>query len=113
MFPVSNPVLKKIVRLVGHQVNNMPGTAGLVVGGVVGIGAATIGVPVALTVAGFGATGVAAGSVAAAVQSSIGSVAAGSTFAVLQMQSAGAAGISWVTTGAIAGTGAVIGWVAG
>ena len=89
----------------------MPGIAGLVVGGVVGIGAATIGVPVALTVAGFGATGVAAGSVAAAVQSSIGSVAAGSTFAVLQ--SAGAAGISWLITGAIAGTGAVIGWIAG
>ena len=89
----------------------MPGKVGLVVGGAVGIGAATIGVPVALTAVGFGAAGVAAGSVAAAVQAGIGNVAAGSTFAVLQ--SAGAAGISWLTTGAIAGTGAVIGWIAG
>ena len=88
----------------------MPGITGLVVGGAIGIGAATM-APVALTVVGFSATGVVGGSIAAVVQSSIGSVAAGSTFAVLQ--SAGAAGISWLTTGAIAGTGAVIGWIAG
>ena len=89
----------------------MPGIAGLVIGGVIGTAAATIGAPVVLTAAGFSASGIVAGSVAAAVQSSIGSVAAGSTFAVLQ--SAGMAGISWLTTGAIAGTGAAIGWVAG
>lgn len=90
----------------------MPGIAGLVIGGVIGTAAATIGAPVVLTAAGFSASGIVAGSVAAAVQSSIGSVAAGSTFAVLQ--SAGMAGISCrLTTGAIAGTGAAIGWIAG
>ena len=89
----------------------MPSVAGLVVGGIVGISAATIGVPVALSTIGFSAAGVVGGSIAAGVQSGIGSVAAGSTFAVLQ--SAGAAGISWLTTGAITGTGAVIGWIAG
>ncbi len=54
-------------------------------GGALGIGtAAGVGVPVAGTAAGFTSSGIAAGSIAAGVQSSIGSVAAGSTFATLQ-----------------------------
>ena len=54
-----------------------------------------------------------AGSTAAAVQSGIGSVVAGSTFATLQSAGTRTAGISWLTSGAIAGTGAMIGWIAG
>ena len=50
-------------------------------------------------VAGFGTAGIAGGSIAALVQSSIGNVAAGSTFAVLQ--SLGATGV--FATGATAG----------
>ena len=45
----------------------MPGIAGLVIGGVIGTAAATIGAPVVLTAAGFSASGIVAGSVAAAV----------------------------------------------
>ena len=53
--------------------------------GAVSTGAASTGVVLTLpALAGFGAEGVAAGSVAAAWQSSIGSIAAGSNFALLQ-----------------------------
>lgn len=45
---------------------------------------AGVGLPAAGTAAGFTSSGIAAGSIAAGVQSSIGSVAAGSTFATLQ-----------------------------
>ena len=64
--------------------------------------------PFLLTAAGFTAGGVAAGSIAAAVQSAFygGSVGAGSAFAVLQ--SAGAAGIGLAGNAAIAGTGATV-----
>ena len=55
------------------------------------LGASAVGASAGLAAAGFSTTGIAAGSIAAAVQSSIGAVAAGSTFATLQ--SLGAAGV--------------------
>jgi hypothetical protein len=60
-----------------------------------------------LAVGGFGATGVGAGTIAAAVQSSIGDVAAGSAFAILQSAGAGGTGLSFVNT-VIQGVGVVI-----
>ncbi len=76
----------------------------LLIGGiVVAVGAS---IPIIL---GFGTAGVAAGSVAAGIQSTIGNVAAGSLFAITQ--SAAASG-TFVTAavcgGAAAGTGVVI-----
>ncbi|KAJ3273809.1 hypothetical protein HDV01_003936 [Terramyces sp. JEL0728] len=79
------------------------------------IGASTVGLGVlapfaivgALGAAGFGAGGVVAGSVAAGVQSSIGSVAAGSLFATCQ--SIGAAGLSAVGITASAAVGGGVG----
>lgn len=74
----------------------------------VAIGAAVGGTillaPVALSLAGFTTAGVAAGSMAAAVQSGIGNVVAGSMFAMLQ--SLGAAGM---TAGTVATAGAAAG----
>jgi ribosomal protein L12E/L44/L45/RPP1/RPP2 len=58
--------------------------------GVFVIGSVMTGGALAVTAAGFGSAGIVGGSVAAAVQSSIGNVAAGSLFAALQ--SAGATG---------------------
>jgi hypothetical protein len=78
-------------------VEKHPGeTAGIVacvVAAPIGIGAAYA----VLNMVGFTATGVAAGSAAAAAQSGIGSVAAGSTFAVLQSAAAGGAGATLVS----------------
>ena len=72
---------------------------------VVGGAALLVAAPyVLLPVLGFGSGGVAAGSLAAGVQATIGNVAAGSMFAALQ--SAGAAGVSWLTTAAVAAAGA-------
>jgi len=76
----------------------------LLVGGVViAVGAS---IPIIL---GFGTAGVASGSIAAGIQSTIGNVAAGSLFAITQ--SAAASG-TFVTAavcgGAAAGTGAII-----
>ncbi|GFT07161.1 hypothetical protein NPIL_178871 [Nephila pilipes] len=62
---------------------------------------------VALPLLGFTSAGVGAGTVAAVVQSKIGCVAAGSTFAALQ--SAGAAGTAITTKAALGGVGAYIG----
>jgi uncharacterized surface protein with fasciclin (FAS1) repeats len=70
----------------------------MIVGGVAAVGCA---IP---AIAGFGAAGIVGGSVAAACQATIGNVAAGSAFAVLQ--SAGAAGV--FTTGMIAGGAAAV-----
>ncbi|KAH8925312.1 hypothetical protein BT69DRAFT_1332288 [Atractiella rhizophila] len=64
-------------------------------------GALVLAAPTILSVVGFGAAGVVAGSTAAAVQSVIGNVAAGSLFAVAQ--SVGAAGIATTTTTAATG----------
>lgn len=84
-----------------------------IIGGCV-VGGGILGA-VALPVAGFGAGGVAAGSAAAAWQSSIGAVAAGSIFAILQ--SLGATGIGILLFGSIgaglgllASSAAIIGW---
>ena len=55
------------------------------------LGASVVGASAGITAAGFSTAGIAGGSIAAAWQSSIGAVAAGSTFATLQ--SLGAAGI--------------------
>ncbi|KAH8925309.1 hypothetical protein BT69DRAFT_1332286 [Atractiella rhizophila] len=66
-------------------------------------GASILAAPTILGVAGFGAAGVVAGSTAAAVQSAIGNVAAGSLFAFAQ--SIGAAGLAGSTV--VAATGAV------
>jgi len=75
---------------------------------IVGI-AAPFAIPFALGALGFGGAGVVGGSVAAAVQSGIGNVAAGSAFAA--GQSAGAAGVSAATAAATGGTaGAAAGW---
>ncbi|KHN99575.1 Interferon-induced 6-16 [Metarhizium album ARSEF 1941] len=87
---------------------------------VVGAGAAVVAAPVllsapALAVAGYGSSGVVAGSLAATIQSSVGSVAAGSAFATLQ--SAGAAGAGLATVNGIAqGVGAgtaAVAWLMG
>lgn len=63
--------------------------------------------PLALAAVGFGSGGVVAGSLAAAAQSAIGNVAAGSTFAVLQ--SCGAAGIPAAAQTLIGAAGATVG----
>lgn len=75
----------------------------------VGVGVATglaaaAAAPLVLGAVGFTTAGVAAGSIAASVQSAVygGSVASGSAFALLQ--SAGAAGIGAAGNAAIAGT---------
>mmetsp|Transcript_8965 Transcript_8965/g.16916 ORF Transcript_8965/g.16916 Transcript_8965/m.16916 type:complete len:212 (-) Transcript_8965:2700-3335(-) len=79
-----------------------------IVAAVAGGSVATAGL--ALTVAGFGASGIVGGSIAACVQSSIGNVAAGSLFATLQ--SAGATGSIAVCTSAGAATAAAGGTAA-
>ena len=85
--------------------------AGSIAGGIVG-GAALIAAPyVVLPALGFGAKGVAAGTAAAAWQSTIGNVAAGSLFAGLQ--SAGAAGVAGTTTVGLAAAGATGGATVG
>ena len=79
------------------------GLWGLLVGA--GVGAASI--PVVLSLSGITTARVAAGSVAAGVQSAIGSVSAGSLFAAAQ--SAGAAGVSSAVTGTAAAVGGLLG----
>ena len=64
-----------------------------------GIAAVTFGGPAALGLIGFTAKGVAAGSTAAAIQSTIGNVVAGSVFSAAQ--SAAATGtVGWLATAA-------------
>ena len=83
----------------------------VIIGAIIALVLATVGIPAALYCAGFTSAGVAAYSLAAFIQSCIGSVPAGGFFAALQ--SAGAAGISWLTTAIITATGAIIGWFTG
>ena len=71
-------------------------------GGVVALGGSIVVLPLL----GFTASGIAAGSVASAIHSSIGIVASGSTFAGLQ--SAGTAGMSFLTQGIITSVGTSI-----
>jgi len=74
-----------------------------VIGGTVVCAAA----PIAISVAGFTGVGVAAGSVAAAVQATMGgTIVAGSAFALLQ--SAGAVGLALTTKAALFGAGAAV-----
>ncbi|KAI0103218.1 hypothetical protein GGR51DRAFT_561902 [Nemania sp. FL0031] len=65
-----------------------------------------------LGVAGFGANGIVAGSVAAGVQSSIGNVIAPSVFAALQSAATGGYGVAAVST-AVQGIGGVVASSAG
>ena len=76
-------------------------------GGVLGAVGSYLGVPAILSAIGFGSSGVAAGSIAAGVQSSLGSVAAGSWFATLT--SAGMAGIGYIAAVPITICGAIVG----
>ena len=84
---------------------------GAVVGGGVCLGLA-VASPIILPAVGFGAGGVLAGSAAAAVQSTIGNVAAGSLFATLQSVGA-AGGLSWAATGLATAAGVATGAGAG
>eukprot|EP01083_Nonionella_stella_P055054 145305_1 len=78
----------------------------------VGAVGAVILAPIALDMVGFGSIGITAGSAAAAIQSEIGLVEAGSTFAILQ--SAGMAGMSTETLLGVALRGAgVVSGIAG
>ncbi|XP_062252972.1 interferon alpha-inducible protein 27-like protein 2A [Platichthys flesus] len=86
----------------------LAGTTAVIIAGAAG---AVVLAPVSLGVMGFTSAGIAAGSMAATMMSSAavaggGGVAAGSLVAVLQ--SAGAAGLSWAVTGAVASTGAAV-----
>lgn len=80
---------------------------GIVIGSTVGAG--ILGVA-ALPLIGFGLGGIAAGSFAAAWQSSIGAVAAGSLFAVLQ--SLGATGLGMLLFGSVASAMGLLGSLA-
>ena len=82
-----------------------------VLGAVVGGAALVFGAPMALTAAGFTATGVATGSAAAAVQSVVYGGATTGAFSVLQ--SVGAAGIGAAGNAGIGAVGAVVGAAAG
>jgi Interferon-induced 6-16 family len=69
----------------------------------IGVPLAVAGIGISATCAGFGVAGIAANSIAAGIQSGIGNVAAGSTFAT--MQSLAASGtFSAMTTGGLATT---------
>jgi len=83
---------------------------GLAVGTAAGTAAVAL-APLALGAAGFGAGGVVAGSIAASVQSVVYGGATCGVFSLLQ--SAGAAGIGALASGAIVGAGAATGVVAG
>lgn len=76
-----------------------------VVGGILGLALTPILVPAALGVIGFGSAGVAAGSIAAAIQGP--AVASGSLFAICQSIGAtGAIPAAWVALGGAAGAAA-------
>ncbi|KAL6152686.1 hypothetical protein ACJQWK_11340 [Exserohilum turcicum] len=91
--PIVRYVVEHPIRTLGHV-----GSAALLVAP--GIITAPL-----LAVAGFTGSGVAAGSLAAAVQSGLGTVSAGSTFAVLQSAAMGGYGAG--TVAAVAGGTAV------
>jgi len=83
---------------------------GVAAGVGVGMVLAPVIAPLALYVVGFTGKGVAAGSLAAYCQSWVGSVGAGGAFALIQ--SAGASGIGYGTTGVFAGIGGFLGYMA-
>ena len=81
---------------------------GAVVGGGIALTLTAVAAPIVLPAIGFGTGGVVAGSMAAATQSAIGNVAAGSLFATLQSLGA-AGGLSVAATGAATAAGAAAG----
>ncbi|KAI1746473.1 hypothetical protein F4782DRAFT_536438 [Xylaria castorea] len=85
-----------------------PGKTAAMAAGAVLIAAPMAAMAPVLGAAGFGANGIVAGSVAAGVQSSIGSVGAGSLFATLTSAGAGGSGVAAASIGAqvVAGVGA-------
>jgi Interferon-induced 6-16 family len=92
--PCKGDINQKTNNSKPEQEQNQQQTRGLgnVIGNVLLIGGAAVALPcVAVSLAGFGAAGIVGGSLAAAAQSAIGNVAAGSLFAVTQ--SAGATGV--------------------
>ncbi|KAJ0419474.1 hypothetical protein BJY00DRAFT_164539 [Aspergillus carlsbadensis] len=113
------PALNKTAQFAGHAANwtyNNPVLATSLIGGVVVAVPGIVAAPV-LAIAGFGAGGVQAGSIAAAVQGTIGNVAAGSAFATLQSAGAAGAGAA-VVNGVVQGAALVgtignvgVGWV--
>ncbi|GIY24157.1 hypothetical protein CDAR_300511 [Caerostris darwini] len=70
---------------------------------------AVVGTVVAFPLLGFTSGGVAAGSIAAGIQSKIGCVAAGSYFA--SAQSVGAAGMTFSTKALLGAGGGAVGWL--
>ena len=84
---------------------------GAAIGAVVSGAVMVVAAPLALAAVGFGTSGVAAGSLAAAIQSIVFGPWTYSVFSVLQ--SWGAAGIPASTVAAVTGTGAAAGGVAG
>ena len=84
-----------------------PAVTTVAAGGVLGAIGSYLGIPTILSAIGFGSSGVAAGSIAAGVQSSFGSVAAGSWFATLT--SAGMAGAGYIVAVPITICGAIVG----
>ncbi|KAL2266879.1 hypothetical protein VTJ83DRAFT_4156 [Remersonia thermophila] len=86
--------------------------AAVAVGGLAAVAAPAIITAPLLAIAGFGPGGPVAGGLAAAVQSSIGNVAAGSLFATLQSAAMGGYGAAQVAA-AVQGAGACIGALAG
>jgi hypothetical protein len=84
---------KVIVDEAAQFASDHPWQTAAMVGGIAIVAAPGLVAAPALGAAGFTSNGVAAGSVAAAVQSSLGSVVAGSTFATLQSAAAGGYGV--------------------
>ncbi|KAL2858972.1 hypothetical protein BJX68DRAFT_262491 [Aspergillus pseudodeflectus] len=112
--------MNKTAEFVGHAANwtsqNPALATSILIGGAIIAAPAVVAAP-ALSIAGFGPAGVQAGSIAAAVQGTIGNVAAGSTFATLQSAGAAGAGAA-VVNGAVQGAAVVgtignvaVGWV--
>ncbi|KAK4080044.1 hypothetical protein H0G86_006171 [Trichoderma simmonsii] len=90
-----------------HFVTEHPIEAAKLLGGIT-VTAAPVAVAVPLLGAlGFGAVGVAGGSLAATIQASIGPVAAKSLFAILQSAGAGGMGMAAVKTAILAAGGAM------
>ena len=83
-----------------------------IIGGILGLVFATCVAPRCLTAIGFSTAGVVAGSMAAAFQSYIGNVVAGSLFSLFQSVGA-VGGLSWITTSAVTAFGTFIGAITG
>jgi hypothetical protein len=98
---------KVVVDEAGKFASENPLTTAAVIGGVTLVAAPALVVAPVLSAVGFTSTGVGAGSVAAGVQSGLGSVAAGSMFAGLQSAAAGGYGLA-MANGVVQGAGAAL-----